>query len=231
MILGLRFTQTIVVSSVLVLLFLWAVALGLADLAKMRGDGVAARHERGEPLSDEDFNTAYQAYLYAATIHPLSGVYLDKIGGLLELWASGDARREISARELEQEALAHFRAAAGRRPTWPFSRIGITRLKAKLGQIDAELMSNLRTAAELAPMVPVVQEPLLDLGLLAWDLLDQQTRDAVSSIIDRNLLLDPRRTIQQAIVYRRADLIESQLDTDPALEKLYRDMVRASRKK
>ena len=231
MIKALRFTLITIVGLFLASLFLWAGAMGLADLAEVRGDGVVARHERGDPLSYEDWNAAYQAYLYAAKIHPLSGANEDKLGRLLELWASSDARQETPARDLQREALEHFRAAAKRRPTWPFSRFVIVRLKAKLGLIDAELMSNLRTAADLAPMVQVVQEPLMDLGFVAWDLLDKQTRDAVLAIIDRNLLLNPRRAIQHAIGYRRVDLIEGRLDADPALALLYRDLARASKTK
>lgn len=208
------------------MLCLWAVALGLADLAEMRGDRVVAGYERGDRPSYEDWDGAYQSYLKAATLHPLSGVYSDRIGRLLELWAGSDARQGMSAKDLQLMALGHFRAAARRRPTWPFSRIGIARIKAKLGQVDAELMSNLRAASDLAPMVKNVQEPLLDLGLIGWDLLDEQTRDTVLGIIDRNLLLNPRRTIRQAIGYRRTDLVEGRLDADPSLERLYRDMTK-----
>ena len=226
-----RIALTAIVGSLLVILFLWAGALGLANLVGMRGDAVVASHERGDPPSYDDWHSGYQAYLDAAKVHPLSGAYSDELGRLLELWAGSDARQGAPAEGLRLEALDYFRVAAGRRPTWPFSRIGIVRLKAKLGQIDAELMRNLRTASDLAPMMPGAQEPLMVLGLITWDLLDAQTRDVVTGIIDRNLLLNPRQAIAQAIDFRRTDLIEGRLGADPALGRLYREMMQSSRER
>lgn len=214
-----------IVGLLLAILFLWAGAFGFADLAAMRGDGVVARHERGERLSDSDWSSGYRAYLTAASLQPFSGGYSEKLGRLLELRAASDARQGVSARDLRLAALDHFRTAATKRPTWPFSRVAIARLKAKLGRIDAEFVRNLIAASELAPAVPGVQEPLMDLGLIAWPLLDEPARAWVLGIVERNLHFNPRRTIRQAVAHHRFGLIEVRIGADPALQRLYREIV------
>lgn len=91
---------------------------------------------------------------------------------------------------LWRASLEMLRANVRQRPTWPFAWGEMARLKALLGQYDAEFAVALRKTAELGPAEPNLQRMAVEVGFGAWYLLGSVERAAVTGMLRRGLDMD-----------------------------------------
>lgn len=91
------------------------------------------------------------------------------------------------------------------RPTSGFAYSVYAMAKQMRGDRDATFRQALARAAKYGPWEPGVQSNIIDVGLRAWDVLDEPTRDVVRHTITRALQTQPEET--QAFLQARKTLL------------------------
>jgi Flp pilus assembly protein TadD len=96
--------------------------------------------------------------------------------------------------------LAHARRAVALRPTSGYAYSVYAIAKQLRGERDAGFRLALSHAAKYGPWEPGVQNNIMDVGLLAWNTLDEPSREVVRQTIGRALQSQPEnaKTFLQA---------------------------------
>lgn len=123
---------------------------------------------------------------------------------------------EPEAKTAREQAAQRLRATLAARPTWPHTWADLAAVKFRLAQLDAEFFQALERAAALGPWEPAVQATVVDLGLAAWILLPESTREIVQATLERGLQHQATNMIDLAIRHQRVDLLETWADVDEA---------------
>ncbi len=171
--------------------------------------------KRGQ-IESSQWKKAQAALNDAISTNPYSVDYRIEMGQLYE-WAALDLKlNQTSRQENLQQALYHYRQAASRRPTWPYSWAAIAYIKSELGQVDEEMLRAFRLADEYGHLVPRVQLRYYWAGLSAWDQLPeadrQQLVEPFSEILQQKVIgryrNHPRQLIKAALFLKRTEVIE-----------------------
>lgn len=201
---------------------IWVALWGSASLFALYGNSLA-RDADDEP----GLERALKAYSWAVRLDGLNPDYVQRQGRILEWLSQGWTVGHPRWRVLLESALSRYRAAAELRPSWPYVHPDIARVKLKLGEIDAEFYASVSRAIERGRWSSRVQFDLLEVAFSAWSLLDSETREAMRSVLERELRLRPTRIIDAAVRAGRRDLVEQAIGDDKRLRNLVSRSVRA----
>jgi hypothetical protein len=206
----------ILLLALLVAAALWAGVWGAAAGFALYGDALA----RGAAGDRARIEGALRAYEWAARLDGLDPEYAQRRGRMLELMAQTDAAAPGGSIDRLDAALALYREAAARRPSWPYASVDIARVKLRLGLIDDEHRGHIRWAWRSGAWSPRVQIELLSIGFAAWPLLDAETRTFFDGVLERALATQPRQAVELALGSGRRDLLEPRAESDEHLRKM-----------
>jgi hypothetical protein len=206
----------ILLLTLLVAAALWAGVWGAASGFALYGDALA----RGSAGDRERLERALHAYDWAARLDGLDPDYPQRRGRMLEWMAQADAAAPGYSLDGLDAALALYREAAARRPSWPYVSVDIARVKLRLGLLDDELRAHIRWAWRCGAWSPRVQIELLSIGFAAWPLLDAETRAFFDGVLGRALETQPRQAANLALDSGRRDLLEPRAESDERLRQI-----------
>lgn len=206
-------------AALLLVLALWALANGVADVAWQPARAVLARWEAaGGAPGAEALEQARAALALAHALDPLNPRYVQESARVQEWSAIGLPPWEAGTRERLEEALATYREAIALRPTWPYAWAGLARAKLRLLQLDGEFERAVERAGALGPWEPEVLLALTEIDLLAGPLLPETARVQVAAATEHALRQQPREVIRLAARLGQAERLRPRLDGDRALE-------------
>jgi hypothetical protein len=111
--------------------------------------------------------------------------------------------------------------AAGVRPTWPLGLTSVLRTTLKLGRFDHEFTRLYARAADLGRSEPAALRALVDLGLVAWPLLEPEGQWEVQGLLRHGLRLNPDQVLRRAVELRQGALVEPLIASDADLQRRY----------
>ncbi len=204
----------------------WSLATGVASVLEWRAERLSATLPGGRlsPGSPQD-QAVRDLLRWAQRLDPGNPLYGQRLGQHLERLALKLPPRSKGKDALLAQARAHYVQAARRRPTWPLSLVPILRTDIKLGQVGPQFNRLYRRTYDLGRSEPAALWALVDLGLVAWPLLDADGREAVSDLLAHGLLLNPRRTLERVAELDREPTILPLVSADARLWTLYREIV------
>lgn len=214
----------------------WLAAGAFASLAAARGQALADQvatpaapgaDRRLQPVPDPRLAQAAGAYAWAVRLDPLDPDHRQGLARVLELRAARLPPGGAETRALLHQALALYRGAALDRPSWPYTWLALARVKARLGELDADFDSALGSASRLGPWDPRLQALLLELVLPLWDLLGPESRDLASTALQRGVSARPAEVLKIAVRAGRADLVTPLVQGDAAREALLQKFLRS----
>lgn len=166
-----------------------------------------------------EWNRAHAALTRALSATPSSVDYIIEMGQLFE-WASVIPELNASSQEENlKAALAYYKLAVSRRPTWPYTWAYIAFIKVQLGEMDEEMFQAFRLANEYGAFVPVVQRRLYWVGLKAWERLPDQERQQFVQLMEVTLKgklpkrykHHPKELIRSAVFLNKVAVIDTLL--------------------
>lgn len=202
----------------------WVTARGTASVLALQGGRVAS--EAGDDRAALAY--ALRIYGWAFGLDGLNPGYLENRGRILEQLAQGQPFASPEAAHLLEGALALYREASIRRPSWPYVYLSVARVKLKLGALDEEFGRSLRLAWVLGGWSLRVQLDLLEIGFAAWPLLNAERKELVGSVLTRALGMQPRPVLTLALRLGRRDLVEPFAERDDRLRRILDAGLRAA---
>jgi hypothetical protein len=181
---------------------------GLADMAdyparRAMAQWAGDKHAPGEA----EWQAAHAALERAAALAPANPLYVEEIGRLLELRATGMDRADPAARTLLQQSRAQFRQAVAMRPGSPYAWASLALVKFRLNEMDYEFYGALERAGRFGPWEPAVQITLADIGLAGWMLLALPGKQQVLGALERGMLRQDKEIIRLAAIHRTLPML------------------------
>jgi len=182
-----RFVKSIIVLMILGLLYTSYVAVrwGFADMYADDAYQVILGWNRGEALTRESWEVAYDAMETALELDPRHPAYLQRMGRLHTLKITQRLVDYDEYAVVAEHGKALFRASIEVRPYWPLAWADYALLKHEIGEIDTEFYEAIQRAAEYGPWEPGVHRILASIGIARFDLLDATTKAVVAPNIVR----------------------------------------------
>ncbi|OGA45049.1 MAG: hypothetical protein A3G25_10290 [Betaproteobacteria bacterium RIFCSPLOWO2_12_FULL_63_13] len=106
-----------------------------------------------------------------------------------------------------QDARERLRRALRQRPTSPYLWANLALAKLYLDKIDDEFLNALRSADQLGPWEPTIQQMTVFAGLAAWGRLDAALKQALKGSVERAGARDAAKMYEIVKKFRRFDLI------------------------
>lgn len=131
-----------------------------------------------------------------------------QLGAHLERIALGSIPRSRAQLGLLEASASLYRRAIERRPTWPLGLTSLLRVDLKRGRLGTEFGALYRRAAGLGGQEPAAQRALVDLGLVAWPLVDPETRTLVRALLVDALRRQSRYVLERSIAVGRIEVLE-----------------------
>ena len=165
---------------------------GLADIERQKARAFVEQWENDfESFRVEDWNEVVSYAKAAVDKNPDNPDLLFLMGNVYE-WNAFHPDNQKQNNQQRKWALEYYRKAAELRPQWPYTWSGIALLKFRMDELDQEFHSALRNAMELGPWEPRVQKIIAEVGLNAWDKLEQSQRIPIVENIRRGVVMQPR---------------------------------------
>ncbi|MBQ0789203.1 MAG: hypothetical protein KBT50_01190 [Cycloclasticus sp.] len=158
-----------------------------------------------------------QFYQTAASYVPNDPSLL-QLGGHLSEWKAYAAADDEERRQLFTESLIRYRASIHERPTWPYTWFDLAKAKIRASEIDAEFQTALINTVRLGPNERKLQIGVVQLGMLTWESLDEQTQDKVLGVVNIVLNRNPKTLYRAVESYGRLDLLCSVVTGNDWLE-------------
>jgi hypothetical protein len=217
-------------AALLLMLALWALANGVADVAWQPARTALTHWEAaGTAPAAGSLERARASLALARALDPLNPRYVQESARVREWSAVGLPPWENETGARLEASLAGYRAAIARRPAWPYAWAGLARAKLRLLQLDGEFERAVERSGALGPWEPEVLLALTEIGLLAEPLLSEAAGARVAAATERALRQQPRKVIRLAARLGRADRLRPRLAGDEALERqLQREARRAA---
>jgi len=169
--------------------------------------------------SDEEDNPTTQELQKVETFYKTAVEYtpnnpgLHQVGGRLSEWQAYVAPDESEEqKKYRQESLERFRRSTQLRPTWPYAWFDLAKAKIRALEPDEEFQTALHKAITLGQNEPDIQQGTMQLGLLAWRILNQEIKASVLDTIKTLHQQNPKKLYQGAKDYDRQDLLCSLVD-------------------
>jgi hypothetical protein len=154
-----------------------AIAWTWADYQSLRADYIVASWQRGEPVTEPEWQHAKD--LQASALF-WRGQQPDYLEAMAQLYYWRNTQTDISAAELDQNfeaSLRYYRLAIVQRPLWPYAWANVALIKAQMRLWDAEFYTALLRAQQLGPWETRVQLAVHEAGLISWRQLDFKNRE------------------------------------------------------
>lgn len=90
-------------------------------------------------------------------------------------------------KQIKEEILTSYRTALKLRPTWPYSYAAFAVIKARFGDIDAEMVEALHKANKLGANEAQIIHITIELGLALWNQLDSDTHKIIANAVERSI--------------------------------------------
>lgn len=165
---------------------------GLADIERQKARAFVEQWENDfESFREEDWNEVVSYAKAAVDKDPDNPDLLSLMGNVYE-WNAFHSDNQKQNNQQRKLALEYYRKAVELRPQWPYTWSGIALLKFRMDELDQEFHSALRNAMELGPWEPRVQKIIAEVGLNAWDKLEQSQRLPIVENIRRGVVMQPR---------------------------------------
>lgn len=143
--------------------------------------------------SDKAWNIAFAASEKAIAWYPGdNAAFINAQGRILEWKQFTLPIGDPLARNSRLAALVAYRQATELRPTWPYTWGDLALIKARLGEVDNELLNALNKAFENGPWRSRVLERITQVGLLTWPQLPEQGRQLTLTAIANGINRDQR---------------------------------------
>lgn len=158
---------------------LFGISWSWADYQSARANYIVASWQRGDKVTETDWQRAHNHISSALFFRPGNAAYLEDMAELHH-WRS--AQKGITAAELDQnleQSLRFYRSAITERPLWPYAWGNLALIKAQLRLWDGEFETALQRAQELGPWEPGVQLAVHEAGLISWRQLNMSARQLV----------------------------------------------------
>ncbi len=200
----------------------WSLINGVAAMLAWQADVVseAALPRGAAPGGPEDQRVRAQL-LTARLIDPTNPLHLEQLAQHLEAMAEPLPPRSPARASLLNEARALYLESTARRPTWPYTFASILHTDFKLGRFGSEFTRGYVRAINVGLGETVPRHTLIDLGLAAWPVLDQETRELILTQVRQALTFEPRHILTRAVLLGRGALVEPLIGDDPELARLY----------
>ena len=140
-----------------------------------------------------------------------------QLGGHLSEWQAYIAEDDHKEQYFS-EALVRYRLSIKERPTWPYTWFDLAKAKIRASEVDDEFKSALRTTMRLGPNERKLQIGILQLGLLTWIELDEQTQGIVMGVVNVVMQREPKKLYLAVEKYNRVELLCSLVSGDVWLD-------------
>ena len=154
-----------------------AIAWTWADYQSLQADYVVANWQRGQPVTEPQWQHAKGLQTSALFWRGQQPDYLE---AMAQLYHWRNTQTDISAAELDQNfeaSLRYYRLAIAQRPLWPYAWANVALIKAQMRLWDAEFYTALTRAQQLGPWEVRVQLAVHEAGLISWRQLDFKNRE------------------------------------------------------
>jgi len=170
--------------------------------------------EQEDSPSSDDLIKMDRLYQTAISYTPHAPEVL-QLGGHLSEWQAYIAEDDTEIKQQYfSEALSRYRASIKERPTWPYAWFDLTKAKIRAAEIDDEFQTALITSIRLGPNERILQTGVVQLGLLTWHVLNEQTQSIVLKTLTSAYQREPRKIYQAAKDYQRGKLFCSLVGGD-----------------
>jgi tetratricopeptide (TPR) repeat protein len=138
--------------------------------------------------TDSDYETALRASQRSIELTPYNADY-QTLAANIQMWQLLNNKTLSPAQRdtLKKEILTYYRSALKQRPSWPYTYADFAVVKARFGEIDAEMQQALQTANKLGAREIEILHITLELGLPLWNQLNTETRLTVAGAVERSL--------------------------------------------
>ncbi|MGV6826192.1 MAG: hypothetical protein ACWA5Q_04375 [bacterium] len=123
-----------------------------------------------------------------------------------------------------------YRHLVGLKPTWPLYWSGLVRAKHAAWQFDQEMKSAIRRVVNVGPWFTASLRPVLVAGLDGWPFLDRTTQQAVKTLLEHALTLDPSAVISLALDRGHLAHLQPYIQKSEELQKIYNKVLETRRK-
>ena len=170
-----------------------AFAWSWADYQASRADYIVASWQRGEPVTEPEWQHAKGLQSSALFWRGQQPDYLEAMG---QLYYWRNTQTDISAAALDQNfeaSLRYYRLAIAQRPLWPYAWANVALIKAQMRLWDAEFYTALIRAQQLGPWETRVQLAVHEAGLISWRQLDFKNRKLLLQNFSNSFSTDQRQ--------------------------------------
>lgn len=175
----------------------WAAKTGLAGFYHFQANSHLELWQH-QQLKNPDFQISNQQY---ETILAQNHQVLDLIKynadywtaiADMQLWYLSNTANIPPEKQhtIKQDILRAYRTALQQRPTWPYSYANFAVIKARFGEIDAELIHALHQANQRGHHEAEIIRITVELGLILWPQLDINTQKLVANAVERAITWD-----------------------------------------
>lgn len=173
------------------------------------------------PVTHNNDQTVRRLLGMAKALEPTNPANREQLAQHLERLALQAPPRGVVETGLLREAHRLYIEAAARRPTWPLGLTSVLRTDLKLGRLGSEFTRLYTRAAELGRSEPAALRALVDLGLVAWPLLEPGGRREVQELLRHGLRIDPNHVLRRAVGLRQGAVLEPLIASDADLQRRY----------
>jgi hypothetical protein len=200
----------------------WSLLAGAASGFAWQADRISALAPGlGVAAGDVDDQAIRRSLMLAQRLDPTNAGYRGRLALHLERLAlRAQPRGPVETGHLSEAERLHVQTAE-QRPTWPLGLTSVLRTRFKLGRSGHEFTRIYRRAADLGRYEPAALRALVDLGLIAWPLLDPDGRLAVQDLLRHGLQIQPRAVLERALALRQAAVVAPLIAADADLQRLY----------
>lgn len=171
--------------------------------------------------TDSDYETALRASQRSIELTPYNADY-QTLAANLQMWQLMNNKTLSPAQRdtLKKEIFTYYRSALKQRPSWPYTYADFAVIKARFGEIDAEMQQALQTANKLGAREIDILHITLELGLPLWNQMNKETRLTIAGAVDRSLtwqLSDHLNSRERIFALSLVGAYERQADICPLL--------------
>jgi len=217
-----RRTALIALLILIVVAGFWSLLTGAASVVAWQAERISALAPGpGVPAGGIDDQAIRRSLMLAQRMDPTNAGYRGQLALHLERLAlQAQPRGPVETGRLSEAERLHVQTAM-QRPTWPLGLTSVLRTRFKLGRSGPEFTKLYRRAANLGRAEPAALRALVDLGLIAWPLLDPEGRLAVQDLLRHGLQIQPHAVLERALALRQAAVVTPLIAADADLQRLY----------
>lgn len=186
----------------------WSAMTGIAAIDYFRVQGYVeawsyqVQRNPAYQIPTTEYENALSDAQQAVKLIPYNSDYHVGLADILTWKIVNTANLPTADRQnLTTEVLNHYHIAIKQRPSWPYTYTKLALTKAKLGEIDQEMMTSLQKANQLGPREIDILHMIIQLGLANWKHLDHDTQLTVASALDKTLSwnIDDKTNAQESL--------------------------------